>query len=78
MKRSEFLKLVAFFVAIAGFVAMSFFPTRADCVYCPAYRCFGATCGQCVCISPPGGGGGSCYGVERVPQLVAKGHRVLE
>ena len=50
----------------------------AACIYCPSYRCWGATCGACACVSPPGGGGGSCYGVERVPTLREQGYTVLE
>lgn len=64
-------------VLIAGGVAL-LSAEPAECVWCPTYKCWGPCGGDCVCVSPPGGGGGSCYGIERAPSLVAKGWRVIE
>lgn len=50
----------------------------AHCTWCPTYKCYAPCGGGCVCITPPGTTGGSCYGVERVPSLISKGWRVIE
>ena len=68
MKRNENTKWdIAFFVLMLMIVAMiSMKASYAECAWCPSYACYGPnSCGgQCVCVTGPGGGGGSCYSVE--------------
>lgn len=71
------MKRILLGIAVLGCIAFGA-PQPAECVYCPVYPCYGPCGGDCVCVSPPGGGGGRCYGVERAPSLLERGWRVLE
>jgi len=64
-------RIIAFalLIGVAAFAA----PEPAACVYCPSYTCYGSCGPGCVCLTPPGTIGGSCYGVERAPSLLADG-----
>lgn len=63
-------------VAVLG--AALFVGQPAECGYCPTYTCYGSCISPCVCLTPPGEVGGSCYGVERAPELIRRGWRLAE
>jgi hypothetical protein len=64
-------------IAIGFAMSALFIPTRAQCGWCPSYKCFGPCGGECLCMSRDYSGG-VCVDVEARPDLEKLGYVVLD
>lgn len=67
--------LLGILIAV-GIISVVVFSSKAECAWCPSYTCYGPCLGDCVCVTPPGQMGGSCYGVDRADEFRARGYGV--
>lgn len=62
-ERRAFILWLAAVVILAAFNFFAF-TSRAECAYCPSFKCYGSCTGGCVCIKGPGKAWGHCYSVQ--------------
>jgi hypothetical protein len=71
------MRRLLIYAAVVTMLDLLIFHRPAHCIYCPVYKCYGMCGSDCVCLTPPGSiHGGECWGIERVPALLAQGYRV--
>lgn len=63
-------------IAIAVMISV---PHKAECAWCPSYKCYGSnSCGgSCSCVTIGGEMGGQCVSVELKGVYLSQGYREL-